>query len=208
MASESTASKWNELPRRLCSAVILAGIAGAALYAGGGVFLAFVCLIAALMYFEWWKLAPPTPPWRLTGLFYVGLPCSALLLLRSASLEMALYPVLTVIATDIGAYFAGRLIGGPKLAPRISPGKTWAGLLGGMACAMLVTLLWPDMRHYVFIAALLAVAAQGGDLFESWLKRRAGVKDSGRLIPGHGGILDRMDGLAAAIPLFALIAWF
>ena len=110
---------------------------------------------------------------------------------------------------------AGRLIGGPKLAPRISPKKTWAGLGGGVFCAGLLGELadwwtgfpwvqWPVMGE---IAIVLAILAQMGDLFESAMKRQAGVKDSGRLIPGHGGLLDRVDGLLMAAPVFALFVW-
>jgi phosphatidate cytidylyltransferase len=122
-----------------------------------------------------------------------------------------------VIGTDVGAYFAGRLIGGPRIAPAISPSKTWAGLFGGMIGAALLAngAMWwigPDRtefpapaRFVAMIAAGLAVVAQAGDFFESWLKRRAGVKDSGTLIPGHGGLFDRMDGLMAAALAFYLL---
>ena len=106
-------------------------------------------------------------------------------------------------ATDIFAYFAGRAIGGPKLAPRISPNKTWAGLIGGMAGAAAVRLARPPGCFEIGAALPLArrrrwaLIAQAGDLYESWVKRRAGVKDSGTLLPGHGGVLDRLDGLLA-----------
>lgn len=144
------------------------------------------------------------------GLLYVALPAIALILLRQQpgqGLTIALWTLAIVWATDIGAYFAGRAIGGPKLAPKVSPNKTWAGLIGGMAAALLIGsgiaswagLSWP----YMIAGAPLAVAAQIGDLFESWLKRRSGVKDSGRLLPGHGGVLDRLDGL---VPVAVLVA--
>jgi phosphatidate cytidylyltransferase len=104
-------------------------------------------------------------------------------------------------ATDIMAYFAGRAIGGPKLAPRVSPNKTWAGLLGGMAGAGLFGWLmaWYFEMEPLFhwLGAPMGAIAQAGDLYESWEKRRAGVKDSGTLLPGHGGVLDRLDGLLA-----------
>ena len=104
-------------------------------------------------------------------------------------------------ATDILAYFAGRSIGGPKLAPRISPNKTWAGLAGGVAGAALLG--WLTARNFEmepifhWLGGPMALIAQAGDLYESWVKRRAGVKDSGTLLPGHGGVLDRLDGLLA-----------
>jgi phosphatidate cytidylyltransferase len=141
---------------------------------------------------------------------------AAMLALRHApNANLVMYVLITVWATDIGAYVTGRVIGGPKLAPSISPNKTWAGLLGGMLCAALCS--------YVFIvhlaeagtpsgaliaavfALLLALVAQIGDLFESAVKRHTGVKDSGSLIPGHGGILDRIDGLVFAAILAALV---
>ncbi len=147
------------------------------------------------------------------GLYVVG-PCLGFVFLRGApdlGLAQALFLCFSVWGTDTGAYFAGRLIGGPKLCPAISPNKTWAGLLGGMALAALfgygvaqgfgfATPLWS-----AGLAAVTAVVAQAGDFFESWLKRRAGVKDSGHLIPGHGGVLDRVDGLLFAA---AFLAYF
>jgi phosphatidate cytidylyltransferase len=121
--------------------------------------------------------------------------------------------LLPVIAVDVGAYFAGRAIGGPRIAPKISPAKTWAGLVGGALLAGLVGVLAelvdigpgaliPGAPMVALVGAvlsgvLIAVLAQAGDFFESWMKRRAGVKDSGALIPGHGGLFDRLDGFIA-----------
>ncbi len=144
------------------------------------------------------------------GLLYAVLPAAALVFIRAQpeqGLMLALWTRVIVWATDIGAYIAGRAIGGPKLAPKISPNKTWAGLFGGMVAAaifgagiayaaQLPMLCWVG-------GAPLAVAAQMGDLFESWLKRRSGVKDSGKLLPGHGGVLDRLDGV---VPVAILVA--
>lgn len=143
------------------------------------------------------------------GLLYVVLPALSLIYLRQQDhgLWLALWTLVMVWATDVGAYFAGRAIGGPKLAPRLSPNKTWAGLIGGMIAALLIgaLLAWAVKLPYTFwlLGAPLAVAAQGGDLFESWLKRRSGVKDSGKLLPGHGGVLDRLDGV---VPVAILVA--
>jgi phosphatidate cytidylyltransferase len=120
--------------------------------------------------------------------------------------------LITVWATDTFAYFAGRGFGGPKLAPKLSPNKTWAGLIGGMAGAALVGAIaatWFGLGSPIglgFVSAILAVVAQAGDVFESALKRRAGVKDSGKIIPGHGGVLDRVDGLVTAAVGAALIS--
>lgn len=149
--------------------------------------------------------------WLAMGTLYIGLPVVALVWLREMGGAWTLIWLLVVVwATDTGAYAAGRAIGGPKLAPRISPKKTWAGLLGGMASAALVGALgaaWLGQGQWVAMAAfaaLLAVIAQIGDLFESSVKRRFNVKDSSAIIPGHGGVLDRVDGLIAAAPVVAL----
>jgi phosphatidate cytidylyltransferase len=122
--------------------------------------------------------------------------------------------VLAVVwATDTAAFFAGRLIGGAKLSPDISPNKTWSGAIAGLVAGLLAGLIVaalasvPVSIPLVIIVALLSVASQAGDLFESWVKRLFGVKDSGDLIPGHGGLLDRVDGLAVASGLAAIIGW-
>jgi phosphatidate cytidylyltransferase len=145
------------------------------------------------------------------GVVYVGLPVAALLYLREQDngMLLAFWAMALVWLTDIGAYFAGKSIGGPKLAPVLSPNKTWAGLIGGVIAAGLFgTALHLFANLPLLLAAatpLLAFIAQGGDLYESWLKRRAGVKDSGNILPGHGGVLDRLDGLATVAPIAALV---
>lgn len=145
------------------------------------------------------------------GIVYVALPALALLFLRGEEngLLLALWALATVWVTDIGAYFAGRSIGGPKLAPTVSPNKTWAGLIGGVAAALVLgLLLWGFAGlplQLAFASPILAVIAQIGDLYESWLKRQAGVKDSGTILPGHGGVLDRLDGLVPVAPAAAAL---
>ncbi|MES2753621.1 MAG: phosphatidate cytidylyltransferase [Pseudomonadota bacterium] len=145
------------------------------------------------------------------GILYCGLPVFALIVLRRQSdgLLLASWAMVLVWATDIGAYAAGRSIGGPKLVPAISPNKTWAGLGGGVVAAGVFGWL---LHSYAGLSAplalatpLLAVSAQAGDLYESWLKRRAGVKDSGTILPGHGGVLDRLDGLVPVAPVAAAL---
>jgi phosphatidate cytidylyltransferase len=145
------------------------------------------------------------------GLLYVVLPAVGLLYLRDQhGLALTLWALAVVWATDIGAYFAGRAIGGPKLAPRLSPNKTWAGLIGGMVTAAAVgaaIAIGADLSmRLLWLGGVMAVFAQAGDLFESWLKRRAGVKDSGAILPGHGGVLDRLDGLVPVASLVAALA--
>lgn len=152
--------------------------------------------------------------WLPVGVAYITLPMLALLYLHQTAWKtepmMLLWLIVTVWATDIGGYVFGKTIGGPKLAPRTSPNKTWVGLLGGMTLAGVCAVFMHDwLVHMASLPALvgwavaLAVIAQMGDLWESWVKRRFDSKDSGRLIPGHGGLLDRLDGLLAA----AIAAW-
>ncbi|MGK9166111.1 phosphatidate cytidylyltransferase [Inquilinus limosus] len=145
------------------------------------------------------------------GLPYLGLTVVALLHLRQDGWQPVIWLLLVVWATDIGGYVFGRWIGGPKLAPRLSPKKTWAGLIGGAGLAALAGGVAIAVLHRAGAAliagpgaALLALVAQAGDLVESAVKRHYGAKDSGNLIPGHGGVLDRIDGLLAAAPVFAV----
>lgn len=153
--------------------------------------------------------------WIGLGTLYIGAACLSFLWLRNVPEEgrnLVFWLLAVVWATDIGAYFAGRGIGGPKLAPKISPNKTWAGLIGGALSAGLVGVLAAGFlgREAMLLVVggmLLAVIAQGGDLLESWCKRRFGVKDSSHIIPGHGGILDRVDGLLAVLPVAFLYFW-
>jgi phosphatidate cytidylyltransferase len=155
--------------------------------------------------------------WLAAGVLWVALPCVILLwLARSehAGRTTLLWLFAVVWATDIGAYAVGRQVGGPLLAPRWSPGKTWAGLIGGVACAALAG--WAiagllgavSILPLVLVSAALAIVEQFGDLAESVAKRRFGVKDASSLIPGHGGLLDRLDGLLAVIPAVALLTLF
>jgi phosphatidate cytidylyltransferase len=146
------------------------------------------------------------------GFIYVALPSFALLVLRWAWAALVLWVMLVTWATDIFAYFAGRLIGGPKLAPGISPNKTWAGLIGGMAGAAVLGALAAHLfdlgSPFLYLGGPMGLIAQIGDLYESSVKRRYGIKDSGTILPGHGGILDRLDGLLPVVvaTLLVLIA--
>lgn len=205
----------SDLGVRTLSAVVMLAVAGAALWLGGYAWVVFVALVAALVLFEWRRLVRGFAPvwsgrllWNLAGIFYIGFAAATLLALREQPTGFAIVSaiVISVIATDIGAYFAGRAIGGPKIAPRISPSKTWAGLGGGIlfAAAMLAGLAElisggavaaKTSATFAIAGAVAAVVAQAGDFFESWMKRRAGVKDSSHLLPGHGGVFDRVDGL-------------
>lgn len=146
------------------------------------------------------------------GFLYVAIPALALVVLNWAWFELVFWLMAVTWSTDIFAYFAGRGIGGPKLAPRVSPNKTWAGLIGGMAGAAVVgafvAWLLDIGAPFIFLGAPMGLIAQLGDLYESWVKRRCEVKDSSSLIPGHGGVLDRVDGLLPVIvaTLIVLVA--
>ena len=154
--------------------------------------------------------------WSYFGVPYVGLPAMALVLLRNDpvnGLSSIVWVMVTVWSADTLAYFAGRIIGGPKLAPSISPKKTWAGLGGAVAGSALASVVFCVIAGYgsmlmlAVIAGLLAIVEQAGDLFKSAWKRFHGVKDSGDLIPGHGGVIDRVDGLVAVATAAAMIGW-
>ncbi|MGG7519214.1 phosphatidate cytidylyltransferase [Allorhizobium undicola] len=161
-------------------------------------FLVTLVLMAALRRWPWWLPG---------GVLYAGFGIVALAGIRdddALGFVAMLFLFVTVWATDILAYFVGRTLKGPKLAPRISPGKTWSGAIGGtlagVAGGSLVVLSYFSLGGWriPLIALVLSVASQVGDLFESFIKRRFGVKDSSHLIPGHGGVMDRVDGLVSA----------
>jgi phosphatidate cytidylyltransferase len=152
--------------------------------------------------------------WAAIGVALIGLPTIALVWLRSVpelGLSLVLWLLIVVWSTDTAAYLVGRSIGGLRLAPSISPGKTWSGLSGGVVGASLASVVtaWAlgseRLVQAAGLGAVFAVLAQLGDLAESALKRRAGVKDSGWLIPGHGGVLDRVDGLLLTAPVLAVL---
>lgn len=157
----------------------------------------------------------PRPVWMMGGFPVAIVPCLAAIFLRDGEalegLLLLFWLVVSVVATDIGAYVAGRTIGGPRLAPRISPNKTWAGLIGGMVSSAVaggvfgVSVQGADWTTLSAVGAVIAVVAQAGDLLESMFKRRFAVKDSGTLIPGHGGVLDRLDGHITVISVMAAI---
>ncbi|HEV7254588.1 MAG TPA: phosphatidate cytidylyltransferase [Mesorhizobium sp.] len=167
-----------------------------------------LCAVSGLAFGRW--------GWTTAGLAYALASALPLALLRgdaAAGLATVLLLFAVVWATDILAYFVGRALGGPKLAPAISPGKTWSGALGGAAGAVLAGLLTGWLlgirlsAGLVAVLLILSVVSQAGDLFESWVKRRFAAKDSGAIIPGHGGVMDRVDGLvAAALALYLIEA--
>ena len=199
---------------RLLSAAVMIPPALAAVYFGSPWFDAMVFVGAAVLAWEWFGLCGRRAGWLVFGAVYLVASVWALIYLRTDP-DLGAYTVFwlfaMVWAVDTGAYAAGRTIGGPKLAPRISPNKTWAGLGGGVLFAALVggvTALVLERQSVIPLAlasGALGVVSQGGDLLESWVKRRFDKKDSGIFIPGHGGLFDRVDGLLAAALAAALI---
>lgn len=201
-----------ELVIRSLAGLLLIIVAAWAAFRGGYVFAVLVASAAVMLFYEWRRmLAGWGFGWQAAGFLYALVPALALLWIRDRApqgLELLLWVFIVTWSTDIGAFFAGRAIGGPKLAPSISPNKTVAGLIGGMISAALAGYAWAELTSLsatlFVLAPLFALAAQAGDLFESGLKRRAGVKDSGSWLPGHGGALDRLDGLVVVATLTAL----
>lgn len=232
----------SDLPVRFASAIVMLVLAGSALWLGGWFWTGFVVLLALGVLWEWNRLIGQfgfkglgETLWFFAGVVYIGGAAVAMLAVRNGRqvlpfdpqqsgygpLEVLIVFILPIIAVDVGAYFAGRAIGGPKIAPKISPAKTWAGLGGGATLAALLGVAveladfgpaaYPGTSALALAMAvvggvLIAVIAQVGDFFESWMKRRAGVKDSGHLIPGHGGLFDRLDGFLAVFFVLFVIA--
>lgn len=180
---------------------------------GGALSFVMVAALVLLAFFAAPMLG--STRWNAAGLAYASLAALSLALLRGDGVEglkAVVFVFVVVWATDIMAYFVGRTFGGPKLAPSISPGKTWSGAAGGAVFALVFGMFAAFMMETRLpVAALLAlilalsIASQIGDLFESWLKRRFQVKDSSKLIPGHGGVMDRVDGLVAASLLLYVV---
>jgi phosphatidate cytidylyltransferase len=235
-------SLWSDLAVRAASGVVMAVVAFTLIWIGGWSFTIMCVILGGLIFWEWFNItrsAISRPAWLTAGFFYALVPVASLWLVRNLHVEPVSYffdigrvafftIVFTVIATDVGAYFTGRIIGGPKLAPRISPKKTWAGFFGGLISALAVNALLPPQLfkhdfmkaasspeamsqlplYGILVIGSLSIISQVGDLFESWLKRRFDVKDSSKLIPGHGGVMDRLDGLIFVAPVAVLFLYF
>jgi phosphatidate cytidylyltransferase len=197
--------------RRVAAAGIIAlAVAGLCLALGrldisvGALALGLACVVL---------LSTELRGWAAAGFCYAGAAEIASVLVRLDPVAgfVALIMVLLIVwVTDIGGYFAGRGLGGPKLWPRVSPKKTWAGAIGGFVASLVIAAAFAGfgfgkMGPLLVLGAVLSIASQLGDLFESAVKRRFGVKDSSQIIPGHGGLLDRLDGFVAAVVLAALI---
>jgi phosphatidate cytidylyltransferase len=219
MTADASTKPKSDLPLRLVSAIVLVAVAAGALWFGG---IAFALLLAAgggLMLAEWTGIARKMPlgGGARAGLIALGVALTlaavgGLWVVRGQlGFTAALWVFAMVWATDVGAYFAGRAFGGARLAPTISPSKTWSGLFGGMIAALVVGATLGDRADIqgvpLWIGLLMGLLAQLGDLAQSWMKRRAGVKDSGTIIPGHGGVFDRVDGLIPVAILLGALAF-
>jgi phosphatidate cytidylyltransferase len=213
-AATRGAGRFKGFLLRAVSAVVLGPLLLAAVWYGFPWLDLVAALAAPLMVSECLRLTRRRPAMRLVAIAYVLAAIVTLLWLRhqpALGRETILWIVCCTWATDIGAYVVGRSAGGARLAPRISPGKTWSGLVGGMAWSAVASAAFGyalglgQTVPLAIVGALLAVVGQVGDLLESGLKRLAGVKDSGTLIPGHGGLLDRVDGLVAILLAIGLV---
>ena len=173
---------------------------------GGMAFKTTIIFLAVLMGIEWNRITKSvdSPGWQLIGGFYITASTISFMWIADQNNGMSvIYSLIAMVwATDIGAYIFGKFIGGPKICPELSPKKTWAGLVGGMLSASIVGYM---MNEIFYMGAIIAIVAQIGDFIESWIKRHFKVDDSGNLFPGHGGVLDRMDGFLLVMPVSALL---
>lgn len=200
----------SSLKRRLLSAAILVPIIAAIVYFGSYAFGAFLGVVAGLALHEFWTMAGKTRD-RLfimaLGVLYIGV---GLLMAYHMRIDLGLWATIVFFAaiwlSDTGAYFAGKTIGGPKMAGAISPNKTWAGYAGALLTpAIVIALCYQDLVWALPAGIAIGATGQAGDLLMSWFKRQVKVKDSSSLIPGHGGILDRIDSMIPAVPVYLAI---
>lgn len=212
-------ARFGDLRVRLLTSLAAAALAFACVWFGGLPMAALVVAAAALMVVELRRITgtgnrSDALVWFAGGVAYVAVAALAFLWLRAQEpygFLSILWAALVVVSTDVGGYFAGRTFGGPKLWPRVSPKKTWSGLAGGVGLAAIVGAIfsWATTGTYFWevctVSAAAAVLSQAGDMGESALKRHFGVKDAGRLLPGHGGLLDRLDGHMAAVMVAAAV---
>lgn len=203
--------------QRVISSLILIPIALYAIFSSKNLFIFLSIAIAMMMTAEWLdmiKKEHDQTKWRTIGLFYILIPIFSVIKIRLHDSSILFWMFSIIWATDIFAFFAGKKLGGPKIAPSISPNKTWSGLAGGVSASIVIGLMSSLMFSggiifFVFISIILSLLEQASDLLESKFKRIFGVKDSGNIIPGHGGVLDRMDGMMLVAPaVLALITLF
>ncbi len=216
--------RWH---KRFLSGVVLAPFVIGIIWAGGPLFLAFVTLCAGLCLYEWLKLSRRSSYWiifSVIGAAYILFSFWVLYSIRmDYGVKVALLFLTMIWASDMGAYFTGKSIGGPKMSPMISPNKTWAGFIGatffpGLCAALFILIynliygldvskmyLFETLLAFMTVGILIGLVGQSGDLLVSWFKRHVDVKDASSLIPGHGGLLDRVDAMMLAAPVFLWI---
>lgn len=221
----STPRMSGDLQKRIVSAGILAPIVLFIIFIGGALFNTLIVTVAVIMSFEWQGIITSghkhiteksKQRWNAVGILYVTVFASSLIYLRSLEngFGIVMLMLLLVWATDIAAFFTGRMLKGPKICTAISPNKTWSGLVGGMVAAAIVGVVssvfisTSGAVNMAILGLIIAVVSQVGDFFESWVKRTFGVKDSGSIIPGHGGLMDRLDGFTTVAPLFVFFSLF
>ena len=198
--------------QRLITACILAPIILFIIKLSGFSFTAMIITAAIIMGGEWSQMTyHKNNKWKLAGIPYILIPCISMLWLIEQiptgnsrfdvnGVSMIISIFVLVWANDVGGYVFGKIISGPKLCPKISPNKTISGFIGGVLCSVALA---PLLHDGIFFGAAIAVIASIGDLLESWIKRRCRVKDSGSILPGHGGLLDRVDGILLAVVVVA-----
>jgi phosphatidate cytidylyltransferase len=199
--------------KRIISSLVMVPIALFAIFSSQKLFIFLVIMVAVLMAFEWAEMSrkmPDKKKWRLIGFFYIAIPLYCAVSIRILDNEILFWMFAIIWATDIFAFFAGKSLGGVKIAPAISPNKTWSGLIGGVLASMgigvISAMIFPgSIIFFLLISILISVVEQISDLVESKFKRIFGVKDSGDIIPGHGGVLDRLDGMILVAPLVWII---
>jgi phosphatidate cytidylyltransferase len=195
--------------QRVISSLIMIPLALYGIFYSENFFIFLSIAIAMMMTVEWLDMIrreENQTKWRAIGLFYILIPVYSIIKIRMIDSNILFWMFAVIWATDIFAFFAGRSLGGPKIAPDISPNKTWSGLAGGLVASMIIGLLSSFMftggiLFFAIASIFLSLLEQGSDLLESKFKRIFGVKDSGTLIPGHGGVLDRLDGMMLVAPV-------
>lgn len=206
---------------RLISSLILLPAVFFIVYKGGLLFSLAVIFLSVIMSYEWLSIVYRNnflknvfkDKWSVPGIIYIMLFASSVMYLRNLEQGIAhiVIVILLVISSDIGAYFAGNIFGGAKILPSVSPNKTWSGFFGGVTSSAITGLLLSlcfsnsSVISFIFSGVLASFAGHIGDFFESWFKRKFKVKDSSNIIPGHGGVLDRVDALTTVATLFAFL---
>ena len=202
--------------QRIVTSIILIPFALYAIFYSKDFFILLTLAVAIMMAVEWIDMVKHKAnqkKWRTIGFFYILIPLYSAIKIRLFDEDILFWMFAVIWATDIFAFFAGKILGGPKLAPKVSPNKTWSGLIGGLIASALIgfisSFMFPGgMAFFIIASVILALIEQGSDLLESKFKRICDVKDSGKIIPGHGGVLDRLDGLMLVAPTVLLLMTF